>query len=149
MIKPISHRELSKSPEYPALVAEYAAECSIPEIGVPCPQDEMYAAMESAGGLRMFAIYEGANIVGFISLLMYVLPHYGQKVCTTESIFLAAAHRHMGMGAKMLNFIESFAKEQGCKVVLYTAPTGSRFARLLSLNRRRYRRTNSVFCRSL
>jgi GNAT superfamily N-acetyltransferase len=143
MIRPVSYSDILAHPE---LLAEYAAECSIPEIGEFNPQAEMYAAMEASGGFKAFGVFHVEQMIGFFALLLYVLPHYGQKIATTESIFLASEHRNSSAGKEMLEFIEAYAKEQGCKVVLYTAPLESRFMQLLA---RKYRCTNAVFVRSL
>ena len=146
MIRPVSYSVLMADPHYPQLIAEYGAECSIPEIGRINPQPDLYATLEQSGGFHLFGVYGGETLIGFVSLLIYVLPHYGVKVATTESIFLASAHRHSDTGTKMLEFIEAFAKEQGCKVMLYTAPLEGRFARLLMC---KHRCTNLVFVESL
>ena len=130
------------------LLAEYAAECSIPEIGTVNPQPEMYAAMERAGAVRMFgAFYEG-KLVGLASVLITVLPHYGQKAATIESLFVAKSFRSKGLGPELMRAVEAHAKEAGCKAILYSAPSGGKLERLLS-KRKDMRRTNSVFCRPL
>lgn len=146
LIFPVTYRQLLDDPACDALLEEYAEECSLPEIGKFSPQRDLYAAMEASGGLQCFGIYQDTVLVGFISLLIYVLPHYGKKIATTESIFLSREHRKMGL--EMLRFIEAYAEEKGCRAVLYTAPAGSRFSTLLSI-RGQYRHSNNVFVRSL
>src|SRR5207302_758034 len=87
-IRPISYTEILDAA---ALLAEYSAECSIPEIGTPNPQREMYAKMESCGLMHSFGAFEGDDLVGFATILVCVLPHYGKKIATVESLFLAKA----------------------------------------------------------
>lgn len=130
------------------LQEQYAAECSLPELGECEPQRDLYAAMEASGGLQCFGVYEDDSLVGFVTALIYVLPHYGRKIATTESIFLAKSHRtgHAGLG--MLRFVEEHAKKNGCTAVLYTAPEGSRFSSLLEI-RPDYRHSNNVFVKAL
>ena len=149
LIRPVSYAEILDAPNAGRLLSDYAAECSIPELSPFCPQAYLYEAMEKSGGLQCFGAYDGDMLVGFASVLTYILPHYGKKIATTESIFVAESHRHYGLGRELLNYIEKFAKEQGCAVFLYTAPAGSRFAKMLSLNIDRYRRTNIVYLRNL
>lgn len=104
--------------------------------------------MEKSGTLRTFGVFDGEHLIGFASLLLYVLPHYGKKVATTESIFITEDSRKTGAGQKLLDFIEHYAKQTGCCAVLYTAPTGSQFTQVLE-SRERYRHSNNVFIRQL
>ena len=130
------------------LIEEYDAECSIPEIGEIDPQGALYAQMEAAGLMRCFGVFMGGWLVGFASILFYILPHYGKRVASVESLFIAKAHRASGNGAALMQAIEQDAKARGCVVMLYSAPTGSKLERLLLL-KKRYRRTNAVFTRKL
>ena len=83
-------------------------------------------------------------MTGFAVVLVYVLPHYGQRIAATESIF--AARGSNGTGAALMATIEERAKELGCKAFLYSAPLGSRFANLLA---HRYKHTSSVYLKEL
>jgi GNAT superfamily N-acetyltransferase len=130
------------------LLAEYAAECSIPEIGEASPQSVMYAMMESSGMFHTFGAFHGDELVGFAAELTYVLPHYGKKIATVESLFVAKKHRTGNTGLDLMSAIEKFAKSKECVAILYSAPTGSQLEKLLSLLKP-YRRTNSVFCRHI
>lgn len=149
-IFPVSYGQLLDSLEMEALLAEYAAECSLPELGVISPQRELYAAMEASGGMQCFAAYTDdlTTLVGFVTVLIYVLPHYGRRIATTESIFLSHKHRIGGAGMELLAFVEAHAREKGCAAVLYTAPEGSRFSALLSM-RESCRHSNNVFVMAL
>ena len=98
--------------------------------------------------MQCFGVFIEGALVGFMSILVYVLPHYGKKIATTESIFLARKHRSAITGLDMIHEAERYAKEKGCTAVLYTAPIGSRFSRLL-FARRGYRHSNNVFVRGL
>jgi GNAT superfamily N-acetyltransferase len=143
----ISYAEILDAPNSWQLLGEYAAECSIPQIGMICPQREMYAAMEGSGLLHSFGAFQSGELVGFATLLIYVLPHYGRKIATPESIFVAKGHR-AGTGRELMNAVEEYAKEQGCRAVLYSAPAGGQLEQLLDISNS-YHRTNAVFCRSL
>jgi GNAT superfamily N-acetyltransferase len=148
LILPMSFAAILDRPEAKGLLAEYAAECSLPELGEIAPQYYLYEAMERSGTLRSFGVFNDDRLVGFATLLLYVLPHYGKKVATTESIFISAAQRVTGIGSKLLDFIENYARENDCTAVLYSAPTGSQFAKLLGLQKT-YRHSNDTFIRSL
>lgn len=149
VIRPISFRQILDAPNAKELLDEYAAECSLPEIGQIDPQVHIYEAMEKSGAMQAFGVYDGATLIGFVTVLIYTLPHYGKKIAVTESIFLASEHRHKGIGPKMLALVRGYAKSKECMVVQYIAPVGSRFSKLLSINAPRYRRTNIVFTENL
>lgn len=144
-IRPVPCAEILRHAE---LLREYAAECSIPEIGQIQPQAAMYEAMERSGLMRTFAAYCGDELAGIASILLYVLPHYGEKVASLESIFVARRHRSKAIGRELMKTVENCARAEGCKAILYSAPAESRLERLLSLLRG-YRRTNAVFTRRL
>jgi GNAT superfamily N-acetyltransferase len=129
------------------LLAEYAAECSIPEIGPAHPQPQIYAAMEKNGLMQCFgAPWEGA-FAGFGSVLTPVLPHYGLKVATVESLFVSQDKRRCGLGRELMRMIEQYSREQSSVGILYSAPAGGQLERVLDRSKH-YRRTNTVFYRS-
>lgn len=144
-IKPVGYAELLKHAD---LLAEYAAECSIHEIGAINPQPDIYEAMERAGISRMFGAFSEGFLIGFASMLVTVLPHYGQKTATVESLFVSEPFRKTGAGLGLMAAMEDYASEAGCKAMLYSAPTGGKLERLLS-RRKGSRRTNAVFCIAL
>ena len=141
MIELVSYARLL---EQTALLEEYAAECSIPEIGKATPNPAIYAAMETAGLLQCFMAWHMERVVGFASVLLPVMPHYSVRVSTVESIFITQSARNTGIGGWLMKAIEGFSRDHGCAVVLWSAPAGGQFERVLSRNKR-YRQTNSVF----
>jgi GNAT superfamily N-acetyltransferase len=148
VIRPVCYSEILEAPNAQGLLAAYADECSIPEIGEPKPQATQYELLESAGALHTFGVYENDELVGFASVLIAPLPHYGRKVATIESIFVHPAHRESAIGRTLMLVVEQFADVQGCAAILYSAPKGSRFDKLLNILPD-YRNTNAVYCRSL
>lgn len=147
-VRLVSFADILDAENAPELIAEYSAECSIPEIGETNPQRDLYAVMERTGLAQSFGAYRDGQLAGFAIVLIYVLPHYGKQIATVESLFVASAHRNSEIGRELMAAIEGYAREKGCKVILYSAPAGSRLERLLFL-KKPYRRTNAVFCRSL
>ena len=147
-IYPISFAYILNHPETRRLLDEYAAECAQPELGEICPQPTIYDAMEKSDSLRTFGVFDGTKLIGFASLLIYVLPHYGRKVATPESVFIAAESRKTGAGQKLLDFLESYAKQHDCSAILYTAPVDSQFSKVLE-SKDSYRHSNNVFIRKL
>lgn len=130
---------------FPELLKEYEAECSIPEIGKTAPSPEMYAAMERSGAFQCFGAFEDGELIGFATVLISMLPHYAKKVAIVESIF---AQKGSTCGSDLRSALKAFARDSGCASILYSAPFGGRFERLLERDKG-CRRTNSVFCESL
>lgn len=146
-ITPVTYRELLDDPAWPALEAEYSAECSLPELGSPNPQRHLYAALEASGGLQCFGVYRD-GLHGFLSPLIYTLPHYGKKMAATESLFLSRSQRCGRTGMEMLDFFADYAKAKDCAAAQIMAPVGSRLSALLSA-KSEYRHSNNVFVRGL
>ncbi len=147
-IRPVAFAEILGAPNAPELLAEYAAECALPELGAIEPQAEMYAVMEESGAFQCFGVYRDGQLSGFASALVYVVPHYGKRIATVESLFVAAASRRTGAGTKLMSAIEEHARERGCVAILYSAPAASQFESLLKMLTP-YRHSNTVFLRSL
>jgi hypothetical protein len=146
MIQLVHYAEILESTD---LLAEYAAECSIPEIGTACPQAAIYAEMERLGIVQVFGAYTHDRLAGFASVLFSVLPHYGRMVATVESLFVGKGNATDGsLGTELIAAIESDSRQRGCVAILYSAPVDGRLEKLLTL-RRPYRHTNAIFCRSL
>ncbi len=147
-IRPLRYTAILESPKASQLLSEYSEECSIPEIGHTNPQADLYEKMESSGLMRCFGIFWEDSLVGFAATLFYVLPHYGRKIASIESLFLEKSHRSGGAGVILMKKLEEEAKSSGCVAVLYSAPTGSKLEKLLSIQKN-CRRTNAVFTRKL
>lgn len=144
MIKPVKCADWLEIPEAQPMIAEYAEECSIPAIGKINPQGRAYAAMEDAGLMQSFVAYDGEGLAGFANVLTPVMPHYGVRVATSETLFIA---KRSGLGTDLMRAMEEYAKRVGCVGILVSAPTGGRFERYLDASKQ-YQRTNSVFFRS-
>lgn len=128
------------------LIAEYAAECSIPGIGAIDPQQAIYEALEHSGMLQSFAAFSGDKMVGFANILTPVLPHYGKTVATVESIFMAKSSRGTGLGRRLMETVEDYAAQAECTGILYSSPSGGELEKLLD-SKPDYQRTNAVFYR--
>lgn len=148
MIRTIRYSDILDAPNASRLIEDYSAECSIPEIGETNPQRELYSAMEATGLMQDFGAFHDDLLVGFASILIYVLPHYGAKIATVESLFVDRSYRRFGYGSQLKATVRQFARERNCVVILYSAPVGSQLEKLLSLQSS-CRRTNSVFCERL
>jgi GNAT superfamily N-acetyltransferase len=147
-IRRVNYRDILDAPNAQQLIDEYGAECSIPLIGKIDQQPQIYAALEAAGIFHCFGVYAGDELVGFASILASVLPHYGQKVASVESLFLASAYRPGCTGKALMAAIESHARLLECVAIVYTAPINSALAMVL-LATKPYALTNAVFCKRL
>lgn len=148
VIRPIHYSDVLGAPNAHELIAEYAAECSIPAIGGINPQPQIYKALEEAGIFQVFGAYAGEKLVGFASVLTSTLPHYGKKVATMESLFASKDHRSGGLGTLLLSHVENYAQASGCPAIFYSALIGSRLEKLLSL-RSSCIRASAMFYRRL
>ena len=147
MISPSTVESIMGAPEFPALVAEYAAESAID--GLPAPDARMsaYLHLEALGMFHAFAAFDGSTLTGFISFLLPVLPHYGVGIAVSESFFVAREHRKSGDGLRLLRAAEIKARELGSPGLLVSAPFAGRLFELLP--RCGYVETSRVFFKGL
>ena len=120
-VRPCAILEIRDAAGADALLAEYEAESSI-IVWAACPQWDTYAALEDAGLARSWVAEVDGQVVGLLVLMSAVLPHYGRKIATTESFFVAAAHRSSGAGLALLRE----AKRGGGHVVRWNLRIGPR-----------------------
>jgi len=139
--------ELQAAPNIAEVLAEYARESSLKELGPTSPQWATYRTLEAAGVFHPIAAFEGARLCGFILPIVVVLPHYGVLAATIESYFVPQADRTKNIGIKLLRAAEELARGLGAKALLLSAPVGGALARLMPALK--YRHSNEVFVRAL
>jgi hypothetical protein len=100
--------------------------------------------MENCGVMRSFGVFDGEKMMGFATVLNPILPHYSKRMASAECIFVAKLSRPFGAGTRLMRAIRAYAKESHCAGVMYSAPVGSQFEKVL-MRSRRYLRTSSVF----
>lgn len=147
--------EIFDDPGSAELFAEYAAECANPVTGAPPPVRAMYEALEQTGAVRFFGAYcridhplDEVRLVGFACVSIVVAPDFGLRLASVERLFVSGAARRGGLGAMLMRKIEDDARDAGCEDIRYSAPVGSRLAKLLFL-REEYQKTNHIFTRRL
>ena len=146
-IRPVTFAEIESAPNLPELLAEYAHECGMSEIGTPCMQAELYRSFETAGAMHVVGAYVGINLAGFASVLVHPVPHYGLKAAVTESLFVAKQYRQSGAGLLLIEAAETLAKSLGAVALMISAPAGGQLAKVMP--RIGYRHSNQVFIRAL
>jgi GNAT superfamily N-acetyltransferase len=146
-IRQVSVDDFFDDPETDRLLSDYANECSIAGMPRPIPHAGSYHALESTGAFFIFGAYIDGKLIGFMSVVMPILPHYSVRTATMESFFVSPNHRKGGTGLKLIKHVEVFSAEQGAVGLLITAPADSRLEKMLS--RFDYRHTNTVFFRKL
>ena len=144
-IAPAAVAEIEAAAGINALLDEYAAESLIDGLPAPVANWQAYRALEAAGMLHVFAARVHGRMAGFVAVLIAPHPRYSVNLATTESFFVARAHRGTGAGLKLLRAAEQRAREAGAPGLLVSAPSGGDLARVLP--RVGYRESNRVFFR--
>lgn len=135
--------ELERDPDLAALLAEYAAESAIAGMPPPAAKMDSYRELEALGLLQVLSARREGRLIGFLTLLAPVLPHYGVAVAVSESFFVARADRGTGAGLKLLRSAEDIARHLGSPGLLVSAPyEGDLFQVLPRIG---YAETNRVF----
>jgi GNAT superfamily N-acetyltransferase len=138
--------EIFDAPNIKELLDEYAAESSIHGLPHPKAKVDLYKQLETVGILYAIGAFLEETLIGFILVVSPVIPHYSEKISTTESFFVAKEYRKTGAGTKLRLAAEKYAKEICALGLLISAPIGSVLAEVLP--RAGYKETNRVFFRS-
>jgi len=139
--------ELDKAPNVLELFKEYEAESAI--VGLPpiSAKLDLYLYLEKNGSLTIFGAFLRDVLIGFVTVLAPVIPHYGIVVATTESIFVAKKYRMTGAGLKLLKAAEDHAITVGSPGLLLSAPKDGALMSLLP--RLGYTETSRIYFRKL
>lgn len=146
IIKKCTISEIENSPNVMDILDEYASESAIAGLPKPNARVEMYKYLENIGSIYALAAFLGEKLIGYITVLSPVLPHYGTVVATAESFFVAKEHRKTGAGLKLLRQAEEYAKSIGSPGLLVSSPMGGNLAFVLP--HVGYEETNRVFFRN-
>lgn len=146
-IKSTTVSDLESMPNFCALLEEYAAESSIYGLPHPRAKIDMYKAMEKNGALKSISAHVNNELIGFITVLTCIFPHYSDYVSVAESFFVTKSERGTGAGMKLLRMAEVIAKELNSKGLLVSAPFGGTLAAVLELTD--YKETNRVFFKAV
>lgn len=146
-IRPGSVTEIAAAANFAELAAEYAAESAIEGLPPPAAKLANYLPLERAGALHTLIAESEGRLIGLITVLAPVLPHYGVAVAVSESFFVLRAHRQTGAGLKLLRAAEDKARELGSPGLLVCAPFEGDLFKVLP--RVGYRETNRVFFRKV
>lgn len=142
MIEQSTIEALWSADNWPALMAEYhdeAAGCDMPP---PDARMESYLQLEQ-NGLQTFVANHDGKLVGFILVIVPVMPHYTRPIAFAESFFVAKAHRMTGAGLHLLSMAEAVAENAGSPCLLVTCPVGSKLMELMP--RLGYRPVSTIF----
>lgn len=146
-VRRVSLSTLIDDPRFQALVDEYTVESSIKDMPPINWQRSMYQQMEAMGIFHLLAAYEGEELIGFMTMIVTVLPHYGVRTATAESVFVAEGHRKSGIGLKLIRDAEKWATEMGASGIFLSAPSQGKLSMIAP--RIGYRQTNQVFFKGL
>ena len=146
-IRKVTVAEIAFDAGFDGMLVEYSLEAKNKDLPPHKPNMAAYEQMERMGILHAFAAYSDGVMVGFVTLLITVMPHYDTRLATTESFFVADGHRKGGTAKKLLDAAEAYAKLDGVSSFFVSAPVGGRLAQALPMMG--YRETNRVFFRSL
>lgn len=146
-IKPCAVEDVQNAPNVADLLAEYANESALDALGGANPQWETYRQMQAMGVAHVLGAYQGDTLVGFLVLLVSVVPHFGKPIASTESYFVAQVVRKAGAGLKLLHEAEKLARESGAVGLFVSAPTDSRLSHVLPGVG--YHETNRLYFRGL
>lgn len=143
-IKKCTVSELWSAENFSEILIEYAEESAISGLPRPNPVQQLYQYLEDTGKFDIFGCYKDDNmLIGFISLLTSILPHYGELVSVTESFFVLKEHRFTGAGLSLLSRAEDHINNIGARGFLVSSPLDGSLIDVLP--RVGYKPSNQIF----
>lgn len=146
-IRKLTVDEYYAEPNIAELWELYAAESHTEGLPPHNPQRGMYQAMEHMGVLHTWGAYDDGKLIGFIALLVNVVPHYGAMIGTLESFFVHRYYRKGGTGMKLLRTAKAKAMELGAAGLFVSCPAGGKLEKAMPMFG--YRHSNTVFFKAL
>jgi len=131
MIKKINIDHLKSCAEFSELLQEYADECPPKDNQPHFYNEELYRNLELNGLLRVFGAFKEDRLVGFVTVLVTMLPKYTSLVASTESFFVSQPYRKTLAGIKLLRAAENEAIESGAFGMLVSAPHDGPLSKVL------------------
>lgn len=129
MIWKVSYIDILEDPNWPELQRQYSEECLVKD---PVPQRATYETLEKLGLLHCFGALIDGKLVGFVSIIISVMPHHGKRMASIESIFVLPENRDSGVGLQLLAAAEGCAEHDGCDLIVYTTRIGSAMEKVMS-----------------
>lgn len=136
------------APNRDTVVADYAAGSANDLLPQPNPQWDVYRKLYETGILKAIGAFDGNNLVGFVSVLIAVLPKNGMVVANTESLFVLDEYRKAGLGLRLISAAEELAKDMGAIGLIVNAHPGSKLETILN-RKKSYSEINRVFFKPL
>lgn len=140
--------DIAAAPNCAQVLAEYASESAVLEIGPASAQFETYYALESAGVLHPIAAFDGPLLAGVVLILATKMPHYSVMTATTESFFVSKVYRPSNLGLRLLAYAEATAADLGAGALMISTPVGGALAAVMR-RIKSYRHSNEVFVKKL
>ena len=123
--------ELELESNYVDLLKEYGAECAI--LGMPpiIEKIECYKVIESSGIFKLFCAYFNEKLIGIVTVLTPIIPHYGAVVAVAESLFVLKEYRGSGAGMRLIRVAIHHAKSMTSTGILFSSPIGGTLSKVL------------------
>ena len=84
----------------------YAQESKGSLIPTHKPDKELYLRLYETGALMVLGVFDQDKLVGFMSGITSIMPHYGEPATTIESIFVLKEYRGNNTGKKLIQKME-------------------------------------------
>lgn len=121
-IRRVTIAEMEAQPHIYTMLEEYAAESAIKGLPHPAAKASTYKNLEAIGTLVSFGAFDEERLIGYINVMLPVLPHFDQMIAVSESFFVLKEFRKTGAGLKLLRIAETFSFEKGSPGFLVSAP---------------------------
>jgi len=133
-IRKINFNTLFTDKNWPEIEKKYMEEGKPKHFPDPKTAYEYYAKMEQVGLSIVYGAYaENDNLIGFMTVVTCIYPHYSVYMTNVESIFVLKEYRKYKTAFKLLNMAKKTAKELNAYGIVITAAMGGPLEKILPL----------------
>lgn len=137
-------RDVFASERLKGFVGRYAEECGYSRGN---PDKDLYEQVESQGTLKCIGLFAGDQLVGFSTYVIGPSTHVkGTTVAFSDSLWVEPEFRKGRSGLLLISETERFAREDGCRGILWGVCTGTQAEKVFA---RLARPVNTIFWKEL
>ncbi len=122
--------EIADSLGFAETVEEYASYCN-DMVESPKFDIDLYTRLEKGGAIYCYRAMEDEKLIGFMSIVNSVIPHWGKKISIVESLYVLKAARKSGAGIRFIRKAEEFGRNVGSWGVIVNCPVDGELVNVL------------------
>lgn len=146
-IRRVAIKDVLDDPAFPELLAMFERAVAVEGLPTSKWRRDIYELLEDSGRILSLAAYMDGELIGFLGLMVSMLPQYGEEVAVIDTVFVRPEHRGTGAGLQLVHEAEAWARETGAVAVMLSTPVDGVLGRIVQ--RWGYQQTRHTYMKLL